>query len=250
MRRQSGSEYIVYDDGLSPSKTALEASVRSIRAIIEFAYDEMGPGRMNIRVPKTHDSGVGSTVWRDPELEKGGVAARKALDATVAQSCHYLRNKRPQFDAITGGHVLDFKGRVTMPSVKNFQVQSDVCCLLLSLLAGGLATHALTHVATIACLIGPRRRHGAPVRSHFVSTTWTARAVQVPQEHIRAGRQGTSVAVALAVLLVVSPLTHSLSSAQHPLSPLQAFAICLSTLDSKFADQKLYDHMTSLVKRK
>lgn len=37
---------------------------------------------------------------------------------------------------------------------------------------------------------------------------------------------------------------------QHPLSPMQAFAICLSTLDSKFADLKLYESMTKLVKRK
>lgn len=38
--------------------------------------------------------------------------------------------------------------------------------------------------------------------------------------------------------------------AQHPLSPLQAFAICLSTIDSKFADLKVYENMTKLLKKK
>lgn len=39
-------------------------------------------------------------------------------------------------------------------------------------------------------------------------------------------------------------------NAQHPLSPLQAFAICLSTIDSKFADLKVYENMTKLLKKK
>lgn len=33
-----------------------------------------------------------------------------------------LGNKRPAWDAVAGGHVLNFKGRVTESSVKNFQL--------------------------------------------------------------------------------------------------------------------------------
>lgn len=114
------------DDGLSPSKTALESSVRNILGIVEFAYDEMGPGRMNIRIPKVQESGLVPSQWKDPELEEGGASARKTLEEKIAPNSLLLRSKRPQFDAKSGGHVLDFQGRITMPSVKNFQVQSDV----------------------------------------------------------------------------------------------------------------------------
>ena len=33
-----------------------------------------------------------------------------------------FENKQPVFDEDTGGYFLDFKGRVDLPSVKNFQV--------------------------------------------------------------------------------------------------------------------------------
>lgn len=122
----------MYDDGLSPSKTALESSVRTILGIVEFAYDEIGPGRMNIRIPKVQESGLAPSQWKDPELEKGGASARKALEEKIASNSLLLRNKRPQFDVKSGGHVLDFQGRITMSSVKNFQVQSDVSTTVLT----------------------------------------------------------------------------------------------------------------------
>lgn len=37
---------------------------------------------------------------------------------------------------------------------------------------------------------------------------------------------------------------------QYPLSPLQAFAICLATLDTKVTDLKLYDSVSKLVSKK
>lgn len=37
---------------------------------------------------------------------------------------------------------------------------------------------------------------------------------------------------------------------QYPLNPLQAFAICLSTLDTKFTDTKLYDSVTKFMLKK
>lgn len=118
MRSQSGSEYMVYDAGLSPSKTALETNVRCVLAAVAFAYDEMGPGRFTVRAPRVQTSGAAER-WPDTGGEAGDAVATKA-DGVV------LRNKQPEFDAKTGGHVLDFRGRVTMPSIKNFQLQCDV----------------------------------------------------------------------------------------------------------------------------
>ncbi|OWZ21171.1 hypothetical protein PHMEG_0004306 [Phytophthora megakarya] len=112
----SGSEYTMYDDGMSPSKTALEASVRNILCAVEFSYDDMGPGRLAVQIPHVQSNGTAST-WKDKSPKVGSTDNEKLL---------MLHNKRPHFDEKTGGHVLDFGGRVTMPSIKNFQMICDV----------------------------------------------------------------------------------------------------------------------------
>lgn len=114
----------MYDAGLSPSKTALDVNVRSLLGLIEFEYDDMGPGRINVRIPPVNENGLAAQ-WKDPGLEKNGAARRSAWEQSVGREAVMLRNKRPQYDEKRGGHVLDFQGRVSMPSVKNFQLQSD-----------------------------------------------------------------------------------------------------------------------------
>lgn len=129
----------MYDDGLSPSKTALETSVRCVLGAVEFSYDETGPGRLTVRIPRVQASGTPDKC-RDRDVPASSSSSRSnsgsssaSAGATlgcggvlVAASCLLLRNKQPHFDAKTGGHVLDFGGRVTMPSIKNFQLQCNV----------------------------------------------------------------------------------------------------------------------------
>ncbi|GMF65314.1 unnamed protein product [Phytophthora lilii] len=112
----------MYDDGMSPDKTALEASVRNILGAVEFSYDEMGPGKLAAQIPYVQANGTAST-WKDKNVGAGSTDTEKLL---------MLHNKRPHFDEKTGGHVLDFGGRVTMPSIKNFQMMCDVRYHLLS----------------------------------------------------------------------------------------------------------------------
>ncbi|TMW64433.1 hypothetical protein Poli38472_013055 [Pythium oligandrum] len=191
----SGSEYIVYNDGISPDRTALESNVREIFGFIEFAYDEMGPGRMNVRVPAVQENGLASK-WKDPDLDKDS-PARQSFLTHVDKTALLVRNKRPQFDATTGGHVLDFKGRVTMPSIKNFQMQSDVH-----------GDDTVLQFGRVSCQPpGPR----AQCKCH----------------------KHTFV-----------------MDVQHPLNLVQAFAICLATLDTKVADAKMYESVAKLVKKK
>jgi hypothetical protein len=45
-------------------------------------------------------------------------------------------------------------------------------------------------------------------------------------------------------------LTNHCWCRQHPINPLQAFAICLATLDTKFTDSKLYDSVSKLMAKK
>ncbi|KAJ0401633.1 hypothetical protein P43SY_006012 [Pythium insidiosum] len=193
----SGSEYVVFDAGLSPAATALDANVRAVLALIEFAYDEMGPGQLNVRLPPVPDSGVGLDTWRDPDLDKPS-AARQAFEERVDRRALLLRTVRPHFDARTGNHMLDFRGRVSMPSIKNFQLQCD-------------AHHEAPPVlqfGRVSCQPpGPR----AQCKCHKDTFVMDVR---------------------------------------HPLSPLQAFAICLATLDSKIAAAKVFDSVTKLIKKR
>lgn len=106
----------MYDDGMSPDKTALEANVRNILGAVEFSYDDMGPGRLAAQIPHLQGNGIAST-WKDKPADAVSAESEKLL---------MLHNKRPHFDEKTGGHVLDFGGRVTMPSIKNFQMMCDV----------------------------------------------------------------------------------------------------------------------------
>ncbi|RLN98943.1 hypothetical protein BBJ28_00008762 [Nothophytophthora sp. Chile5] len=183
---ESGSEYTVFDDGLSPSKTALEANVRNILTTVEFSYDKMGPGRLIVRIPQVQPNGA-AVPWKEDQAAGSSQMQQKALIL--------LRNKRPHYDEKTGGHVLDFGGRVTMPSIKNFQMQAD-----------NHGDDAVLQFGRVSCQPpGPRLQ----CKCHKHTFTM-----------------------------------------DHPLSPLQGFAICLATLDSKFTDIKLYDNMSKLIKRK
>lgn len=97
------------------------SSRRRELAVVGFDWDQMGPGKMRAAVPRVHKNGA-PVPFR----------ARVAADSLAAAAAHsdsarvvMLKNKRPQWDESVGGHVLNFGGRVTCPSVKNFQMGSD-----------------------------------------------------------------------------------------------------------------------------
>ncbi|KAE9316192.1 hypothetical protein PF008_g19072 [Phytophthora fragariae] len=184
----TGSEYTMYDDGMSPDKTALEANVRNILGAVEFSYDDMGPGRLAAQIPHVQSNGAAST-WKDKPTD--------ATNAADSEKLLMLHNKRPHFDEKTGGHVLDFGGRVTMPSIKNFQMTCDT-----------LGDETVLQFGRVSCQPPGPRRQCKCHKSTFVMDV------------------------------------------KYPLSPLQGFAICLATLDTKFTDLKLYDNVSKLIKRK
>ena len=93
-------------------------------------------------------------------------------------------NKRPKWDEHAGGHVLNFHGRVTLSSVKNFQLVCD----------GNEEDTVL--------------QFGRVDKDKFTMDV------------------------------------------SYPLSPVQAFSICLSSLDKKMADSSLADGMKGLMKGK
>ncbi len=118
----------------------------------------------NIYVPNVSDDGV-STASR-PLTKEDGIISKCKASGEAAGFTH-LVNKKPSWSSKYGAYVLDFKGRVKLSSVKNFQLVT------------------LEDPETVVLLFG------------------------------RCGQHNFSC------------------DFRYPLSPFQAFAICLSALDTK-----------------
>jgi hypothetical protein len=116
-----GSRYIVTDHGLAPDKTAAPSMLRKELGIITFQFDSGGPSKIEAWVPAVSSSGA-PTVWQ-PSTDDNGM--EHAIETNHFDHIFRLINKQPKWDEVHGGHVLNFQGRVTESSVKNFQL----CCL-------------------------------------------------------------------------------------------------------------------------
>jgi len=86
--------------------------------VVGFDWDQMGPGKMRAAVPRVRPSGA-PVVFRARAPAESLAASAAAADA---RRIVMLENKRPRWDASVNGHVLNFGGRVTKSSVKNFQL--------------------------------------------------------------------------------------------------------------------------------
>ena len=137
----TGSCYHVYDQGMDTKSAVTDSSLREELGLVLFDYDKMGPGKMTIVLPQPGD------VWKPREEEErllvryresarnSDVGVKETLDeAGFSQSVKGAEekkfiigcNKRPKWDEKAGGHTLNFRGRVTEKSVKNFQIKCDV----------------------------------------------------------------------------------------------------------------------------
>ena len=142
--------------------------------VVSFDFAESGPGRVAAYVPAVSEGGVAQR-WQ-PADEEGSLAAsvrasRKGDAAAAPPRVCALRNRKPQWDEQQQGHVLNFAGRVTESSVKNFQLEDrddpgrgvvlqfgrvgkstftmDFAYVLLSLLLPCTASHQLTPLASL-----------------------------------------------------------------------------------------------------
>lgn len=176
----SGSQYTIYDHGMNPDRVVTDATLRKELGIVEFSYDKMGPGKMFCAIPDIQDNGV-AYIWKPREESE---RIWNCVEIGKKNKLIFLNNKRPKWDEAAQGHVLNFHGRVTKSSVKNFQLSCEI-----------------TGDATVL-------QFGRIDKNKFTMDF------------------------------------------QHPLSPLQAFGICLASLDDKLADSKGWETMTSLVSGK
>lgn len=124
---------------MAPGACDLPSMLRKELGLTRFKFDSGGPSQIDAWIPMVSASGSSAVVWQPTDLTAGSIeatvnalSASAAKDMTSGESGSQLRtdrlmelfNKKPKWDAYHGGHVLNFRGRVTQSSVKNFQL----CC--------------------------------------------------------------------------------------------------------------------------
>eukprot|EP00903_Cladosiphon_okamuranus_P006668 g6510.t1 len=139
-----GTEFQVFDDGYSPKEQtgafgggwgsgnhgsgsgARNQPMREELGCVMYASNVLGsrgPRKMQVAIPAVSEAGVVSK-WS--ELD-GGASGSKAIDRVKNRDYDgslYMVNKPPRWNDQVGAYVLNFYGRVTMASVKNFQLVS------------------------------------------------------------------------------------------------------------------------------
>ncbi|XP_068947263.1 tubby protein homolog isoform X4 [Petaurus breviceps papuanus] len=120
-----GTKFTVYNNGVNPMKTSssnLEgANIRQELAAICYETNVLGfkgPRKMSVIIPGM--SMVHERVSIRPRNEQETLLARwlsKSTDTVIE-----LHNKTPVWNDDTQSYVLNFHGRVTQASVKNFQI--------------------------------------------------------------------------------------------------------------------------------
>ena len=114
----AGTEFQVFDSGANPSLIDTGSSERCELGAVVYTANVLGsrgPRKMQAAVPKLD---------RDGKSRSIDVLAK--LKAQDKNDITYTINKPPRWNDQVGAYVLNFNGRVTMASVKNFQlVQPD-----------------------------------------------------------------------------------------------------------------------------
>ncbi|XP_024151775.1 tubby protein isoform X3 [Oryzias melastigma] len=122
-----GTKFTVYDNGLNPMKstTSLEASIlRQELAAICYETNVLGfkgPRKMSVIIPGMNMDHERVSIR--PRNDHESLLARWQNKNT--ESVIELHNKTPVWNDDTQSYVLNFHGRVTQASVKNFQIIHD-----------------------------------------------------------------------------------------------------------------------------
>jgi len=123
-----GTRFVSYDNGVAPDTTGAMRDARTIRReMCMVMYDTNilgfhGPRRMTLVIPGMDDTQMGEKVRHEcvPMCDDDTIAAR--FDRQHMDNFIQLENKKPIWNQDTQSFVLNFHGRVTMASVKNFQI--------------------------------------------------------------------------------------------------------------------------------
>ncbi|XP_054876359.1 tubby-related protein 3 isoform X3 [Poeciliopsis prolifica] len=124
----TGTKFTVYDNGINPSKnlgTLLEES-NTRQELAAICYDTnllgfKGPRKMTVVLPGMNMNHERIPVR--PQNEQESLVNR--WQSNVMENLIELHNKAPVWNEDTQSYVLNFHGRVTQASVKNFQIVHD-----------------------------------------------------------------------------------------------------------------------------
>mmetsp|Transcript_12908 Transcript_12908/g.19341 ORF Transcript_12908/g.19341 Transcript_12908/m.19341 type:complete len:405 (-) Transcript_12908:111-1325(-) len=120
----TGTGFIVFDDGVNPKDaTKKQGTVRHELASIKYEPNLLfnrGPRVMGVVVPAVKKG----EHYRFPGDEKDVLRSTYSSNKNDGRIV-YLRNKKPQWNAGMRAYCLNFHGRVTKASVKNFQLSTE-----------------------------------------------------------------------------------------------------------------------------
>ncbi|KAM8808028.1 tubby protein homolog isoform 3-T3 [Eudromia elegans] len=122
-----GTKFTVYDNGVNPMKTTASLEANTLRQeLAAICYETnvlgfKGPRKMSVIVPGMNMDHERVSIR--PRNEHETLLARWQNKNT--ESVIELHNKTPVWNDDTQSYVLNFHGRVTQASVKNFQIIHD-----------------------------------------------------------------------------------------------------------------------------
>lgn len=115
-----GQEWVLFDNGKNPSKRG-DNPVRRELGGMWYPVRTQGPRIMQVGLPKVNEDGE-TTIVR-PFTARESIVHR--LKTGTGVEVTNLINKTPQYDPVKKIHQLNFHGRVTEASIKNFMLTDN-----------------------------------------------------------------------------------------------------------------------------
>jgi hypothetical protein len=120
----TGTDFVIYDDGIGPKDANVNGARMLRKELGAVVYETniagtRGPRKMTVVLPQRREDGT-LDEWQPAKDEDSIVAAYKANPQS--ERFVVLVNKEPTWNEQLRSYQLNFHGRVSKPSVKNFQL--------------------------------------------------------------------------------------------------------------------------------
>jgi tubby-related protein 1 len=134
-----GTEYHIYDDGKNPEFDESHydekndggeitdlSEIRCELGVILYAANTSlgakGPRKMSVYISRVDEYGNPLKVWQPMKKDDESISTCLKTEKSTIDKVVLLENKPPSWNNDVKASVLNFNGRVTMASVKNFQL--------------------------------------------------------------------------------------------------------------------------------
>lgn len=127
-----GTDFQIYDAGRNPNNSTAyfdertDVPIRSELGAVVYSSNligSRGPRQMQVCINRIDDNtGKPTKAWQPAHRDEEMIQCFKHRIPAALRHLVVLENKEPQWNEDLGAHVLNFNGRVTQASVKNFQL--------------------------------------------------------------------------------------------------------------------------------